>query len=147
MMNRVKTAGMLAACACFIGALGAAPATNTNHMIFTSFSAVGDANPDVDGLCKLTWRNTTDGTVPITSAQLTISNLAPDTTYGVSINGDGGGAAQNAAFTTNHGGHGSWDIIFPFPPAPGTTVTIFVNTQDDAFSPNPADIRAVATAN
>jgi hypothetical protein len=101
MKNRT-TMVVLGACSCFLAALGA------DSLKATSFAPAGIGavdNPNVDGVCKIKVNGQ-----DLSSIQMTISGLLPNTTYGILCDGDGFGLATVQAFTTNPQGHGAWHM-------------------------------------
>jgi hypothetical protein len=85
--------------------LSIAASAETDQVKFTAFSAVGEHNPNVDGVAKI--KTTGRGT---SSVHLTMSGLDANTTYGVCINGDGVALDNSAGFTTDGHGHAHWSM-------------------------------------
>jgi hypothetical protein len=131
-------AGVVAACACFVAAIGVAP------LRFTSFHAAGNGvteNPCVDGMCKVKYKRQTD----MSSIQITIRDLKPNTTYGVLLDGDGSGFSDPLAFTTDCHGHGSYTRDFPQDATIDTILKVYVwdGDIDTIFDVSDDEVRAV----
>jgi hypothetical protein len=131
-------AGVVAACACFAVAIGVGP------LRFTSFHAAGTGtteNPCVDGMCKVKYKSQTD----MSSIQITIRDLKPNTTYGVLLDGDGSGFSDPQAFTTDCHGHGSYTRDFPQDATVDTILKIYRwdGVIDTIFDVSDTEVRAV----
>ena len=118
--------------ACFIAALGAG-------LSFMSFAPAGELggteNPNVDGVCKITY----DRDAGMTKMHLSITGLRPGVTYGVKMDGDGAGFSDPLAFTANPAGHGAFQFDTPGQFAANTFVQIYIWDGHQGELINPLD--------
>ena len=98
---KLKSVAVLAVCGAFVASIAA----TVDQIKYTSFTAVGGANPDVDGVGKM--KLDSNNRVKV---QFTISGLAPNTAYRVTLSGGELEADYgDNPLVTNANGNAHWD--------------------------------------
>jgi hypothetical protein len=156
MGNRaLKAAAVVAACACFLGSMGAG-------VKFRTFTACGSCgvteNPNVDGMCMVKYDANAYsprlGARGITTIHMHITGLLPNTLYGIKVDSDGSGISDPQAFTTDSRGDGDYHRDIPQDATSSTTCVIYVwdgtqgdpvDTGDDIFTVTNDELRVTAS--
>jgi hypothetical protein len=134
---------------CALAVCASAGLAQASVAIVFDFDAVGTGRTEnrfVQGLSILNF----DSANFQTTADLTMFNLRPNTTYGVRFIDDAGAAGQanGQAFTTNWFGCGSYHTMFTGDATIDPVITIFrwnPVTNPDAIDVTPAEERAIGT--